>query len=61
MTGTGATFFGNATVNGTATNYRIDVDDLREPGAGNDAFTIRTENGYTAGGILSRGNVQIHK
>ena len=26
--GTHATFFGNATVNGAATTYRIDVEDL---------------------------------
>ncbi len=58
--GTHATFFGNATVNGVAT-YRIDVDDLAEPGAGRDTFKIQTANGYTVGGVLLRGNIQVHK
>src|SRR5437899_9755172 len=33
VTGTHATFTGNATVNGADTTYRIDVDDNGEPGA----------------------------
>ncbi len=57
---THATFFGNATVNGVATTYRIDVDDLGEPGAGRDTFSIQTTTGYTAGGVLTNGNVQVH-
>jgi hypothetical protein len=60
QTGTHATVFGNATVNGTATTYRIDVDDLGEPGAGHDTFKIQTSSGYTAGGTLTNGNIQIH-
>lgn len=58
--GTHATLFGNATVNGVATTYRIDVDDLGEPGAGRDTFTIQTASGFSAGGVLLRGNIQIH-
>jgi hypothetical protein len=58
---THATFFGNATVNGVATTYRIDVDDLGEPGAGRDTFTIQTTIGYTAGGVLANGNIQVHQ
>jgi hypothetical protein len=57
---THATFFGNATVNGIATTYRIDVDDLGQPGAGKDTFQIQTASGYTTGGVLARGDVQIH-
>jgi hypothetical protein len=57
---THATFFGHATVNGVATDYRIDVDDLREPGAGWDTFKIQTASGYTANGLLATGNIQIH-
>jgi hypothetical protein len=58
--GTHATFFGQASVDGTTTNYRIDVDDLGEPGS-QDTFKIQTDNGYTAGGTLAGGNIQIHK
>ena len=57
--GTHATFFGNGTVNGSPMTYRVDVDDLGEPGAGVDTFTIVTSTGYTAGGQLERGNVQV--
>ena len=61
VTGTHATLFGNATVNGAATTYRLDVDDLAEPGRGADTFRIQTASGYTAGGILTRGNIQIRR
>lgn len=60
VAGTHATFFGQATVAGVATNYRIDVDDLGEPGTG-DTFTIQTDSGYVAAGVLQGGNIQIHK
>jgi hypothetical protein len=59
-TATHATLFGDATVNGTATTYRIDVDDNAEPGAGSDTFKIHTASGYTTGGVLTNGNIQIH-
>jgi hypothetical protein len=59
-TGTHATFFGHGTVDGTPTAYRIDVDDLGEPGAGRDTFELQTATGYTIAGVLARGNVQIH-
>jgi hypothetical protein len=57
---THATIFGDATVNGITTTYRIDVDDLGEPGAGRDTFAIQIASGYTAGGVLTNGNVQVH-
>lgn len=60
VTGTHATLFGQATVSGTATNYRIDVDDHGEPGT-LDTFKFQTDSGYTATGVLAGGNVQIHK
>jgi len=60
VAGTHATFFGSATIDGVATNYRIDVDDLAEPGAGRDTFGIQTDTGFVAGGVLTSGNVQIH-
>jgi outer membrane protein assembly factor BamB len=58
--GTHATLFGDAVVNGTATTYRIDVDDFAEPGAAQDRFNLQTGTGYTAGGILASGNIQVH-
>src|SRR5207248_10112857 len=57
---THATFFGNATVDGVPTSYRIDVDDLGNPGAGRDTFKLQTGTGYTVAGVLARGDVQIH-
>ena len=60
QTGNAATFFGQAEINGVATNYRIDVTDNGEPGAGRDSFTIQTSSGYSAGGTLDNGNVQVH-
>lgn len=59
--GGGATFFGTAEVNGVATTYRIDVTDLAEPGTGKDTFRIQTASGYTAGGVLASGNIQVHR
>jgi hypothetical protein len=58
VTPTHATFFGRATVGGVATHYRIDVDDLGEPGT-NDTFKILTDTGYVAAGTLQGGNIQI--
>lgn len=60
QTGTRAIFGGNAIVNGVATTYTITVDDNAESGAGADTFTITTASGYTATGVLTRGNVQVH-
>jgi hypothetical protein len=57
--GTHATFTGTATVNDTATRYTIDVDDLGEPGSGQDTFKIVTESGYVAAGVLVNGNVLV--
>ena len=59
ITPTHATIFGTATVNGVETNYRIDADDLSEPGAGRDTFKIQTDSGFVAGGAITSGNVQI--
>jgi hypothetical protein len=57
---THATFSGNATVDGVPTTYRIDVDDGGEPGAGTDTFAIQTGTGYTGGGQVTSGNIQVH-
>lgn len=59
QTPTHATFSGQAEINGQITDYRIDVDDLDESGIGRDTFKI-VAGGYTAGGVLTSGNIQIH-
>jgi hypothetical protein len=60
VSGTHATFSGEATIDGATTNYRIDVDDLGEPGRGRDTFRVETTSGFTAGGVLTDGSIQIH-
>ena len=60
ISGTHATIFGNAEVNDMPTTYRIDVDDLAEPGRNQDTFRIRTASGYDVGRVLTQGNIQIH-
>lgn len=61
QTATHTTLFGQAKVNGVATDYRIDVDDNAEPGKGLDTFKIVTASGYSAAGILDGGNIQVHR
>ena len=58
--GTHTTLFGDATINGAPTTYRIDVDDFGEPGTGHDTFKIQTGSGYRAGGVITNGNIQVH-
>ena len=53
-------FTGHATIDGIATQYRIDVDDLAEPGAGRDTFMVQTDSGYLAANVLEHGNIQVH-
>ena len=60
ISGTHATFTGKADVNGVEGNYRIDIDDLGEPGASVDSFKIVTDS-YGGGGTLAGGNIQVHK
>jgi hypothetical protein len=57
--GNSAMIFGNATVNGAHTTYSIAVQDVGEPGVGADSFTIVTASGYSAGGVLKGGNIQV--
>jgi hypothetical protein len=64
LTGAGncAQILGTATVNGTgAVGFQVDVCDNGEPGKNADTFSIVMGDGYTAGGTLGGGNVQIHK
>lgn len=58
ISGTHATILGSAEVNGTPTDFRVEVDDLGEPGR-SDTFRI-VAGAYSAGGTLNGGNIQIH-
>jgi len=60
QTATKAIFKGEADVNGVRTGYRIVVEDNADPGAGADRFTMTTDLGYGASGLLTAGNVQVH-
>lgn len=50
---------GTAEINGAAGTYVVDVADNGEPGRA-DTFAITLSNGYTAGGTLGGGNIQLH-
>jgi hypothetical protein len=53
---------GTAEVNGVpGFNYSIDVADNGEPGRNTDTLQITLSNGYSAGGTLAGGNIQLHK
>jgi len=60
--GKSASIFGTATINGSGTfDFRIDVTDNGEPGAGSDTYRIRLSSGYDSGEqTLLGGNVQLH-
>ena len=60
--GKSASIFGTATINGSGSvNFRIDVTDNGEPGAGSDTYRIRLSTGYDSGEqTLTGGNVQVH-
>jgi hypothetical protein len=60
VTGTHAVIRGTGTINGLAMHFRIEADDNCDSGAGCDTFTIQTDTGYSAGGVLQRGNIQVH-
>lgn len=65
--GTGVTAYG---VTGTTSRhiegtfaggtYSADVADNGEPGHGVDMFVLTLSNGYSAGGLISGGNIQLH-
>jgi hypothetical protein len=59
--GTAASIFGKATIDGAGSfDYRIDVQDLGEPGR-DDHYRMRLSTGYDSGDrLLSGGNIQIH-
>lgn len=53
---------GDAEVNGVpGFTYSIDVADNGEPGRSTDTLKLTLSNGYSAGGALAGGNIQLHK
>jgi hypothetical protein len=60
---TRATILGEATIDGSGPHaFTIDVQDLGEPGKGNDTYRIVLDTGYDSGvQPLEGGNVQIQK
>jgi hypothetical protein len=48
--------------NGPTESCRIDAEDSGEPGAGADVFELEVGGGssYSGGGVLTRGNIQVH-
>lgn len=61
-TNTSRHFEGSAEINGMpGFTYSIDVTDNGEPGRKSDTFFITLSNGYSAGGTLEGGNIQLHK
>jgi hypothetical protein len=58
-TGSKATFTGRATVNGVpGVRFFVEAEDLGEPGRA-DTFRIVLGDGYGAGGVLLKGNIQV--
>jgi hypothetical protein len=51
---------GNAVHDGAPTRYRIELEDLGEPGR-DDLFSIETDSGLAASGALAGGNLQVHR
>jgi hypothetical protein len=52
---------GTATVNGNpGFGFQVNVCDNGEPGKDSDTFNIIMSDGYTAGGTLQGGNIQLH-
>lgn len=59
FTGNRASFAGTADVNGVPSSFRVDVEDLGEPGR-SDTFRI-VVGSYSASALLNGGNIQIHR
>ena len=59
--GNTATITGEAMIDNEPTRYRMEVVDNAEPGVGSDTFSFQTDTGYTVGGVLTEGNVQVHR
>jgi hypothetical protein len=57
--GTHGTVRGTGIVDGALVDFRLEVDDNGEPGL-NDTFQISWP-GYSTGGLLNGGNIQVHR
>ena len=61
-TRTSRRFQGRAEINGVpGFTYKIEVTDNGEPGRHADALRIELSSGYSAGGRLEGGNIQLHR
>jgi hypothetical protein len=61
VTGPCAQIRGTAKVNGAGSfGFEVRACDMGEPGQDSDTFSITMSDGYTAGGTLGGGNIQIH-
>jgi hypothetical protein len=58
--GNTATAYGTAEINGALTFFKIVLSDNDTSGAGADTFVLTTQSGYTVGGVLTQGNIQVH-
>ena len=59
ISGSHVVLAGTGTVDGVTVEWRVEVDDLGEPGR-SDTFSVSWP-GYSAGGTLNGGNIQIHR
>lgn len=60
IVGNQAWFYGTCTINGEAGHwFRVDVTDNGEPGS-SDVFNITLDTGYSQGGTLGGGNIEIY-
>jgi hypothetical protein len=59
QSGNTVTIYGHATVDGTTTLYKITAIDNGRPGTAGDVFRIETSSGFSAGGTLTAGNLEV--
>jgi hypothetical protein len=59
QSGNTTTVYGHARIDGSPTLYKITATDNGRPGAARDVFRIETSSGFTGGGVLTAGNVQV--
>jgi len=59
ITGNHAQFGGKAKLGKSKITFTVDVTDNGDPGT-LDTFSISVSTGYSAGGSLNSGNIQIH-
>jgi hypothetical protein len=61
INGSSAKIFGTVTLDGDGVYiFRLDVEDIDEPGKDHDTFRLRLSNGYDSGqAVLNGGNIQV--